>query len=202
MRRPKYPLPRRYWLYAGLSVALGALLFVNVFVFDRWTGERELWAYERADWLRAGAFLLAEAALFLLALLFAQRVGKLFRRNSAQNAQHEEQFRLAGIQPGEYACVWFDFEGGRRALIAERDGTYRLRLEEFEARAEEWRAVSGASVFSSLPEVKRALFFDYAFACKENAVRDAHGDAVFRGDRALTASPGGGTCPSSRNGGR
>ena len=75
MRRPKYPLPRRYWLYAALSVALAALLFVNVFVFDRWTGERELRAYERADWLRAGAFLLAEAALFLLTLLFAQKGG-------------------------------------------------------------------------------------------------------------------------------
>ena len=32
MKRQKYPLPRRYWLYAGLSVALSALLFVNVFV--------------------------------------------------------------------------------------------------------------------------------------------------------------------------
>ena len=93
MKRQKYPLPRRYWLYAGLSVALSALLFVNVFVFAHWTGERELWAYERADWLRAGAFLLAEAALFLLALLFVRRAGKLFRRNSAQNAQHEEQFQ-------------------------------------------------------------------------------------------------------------
>ena len=182
MRRPKYPLPRRYWLYAALSVALAALLFVNVFVFDRWTGERELRAYERADWLRAGAFLLAEAALFILMLLFAQRAGKLFRRNSAQNAQHAEQFRLAGIRPGEYACVWFDIEGGRRALVAEREGTYRLCVEEFEARAEEWRAVSGVSVFSSLPEVKRALFFDYGFACKENAVLDAHGDVVFRDD--------------------
>lgn len=39
MRRPKYPLPRRYWLYAALSVALSALLFVNIFVFDHWTGE-------------------------------------------------------------------------------------------------------------------------------------------------------------------
>ena len=55
MRRSKYPLPRRYWLYAGLLVALSALLFVNIFVFDHWTGEREFWAYERADWLRAGA---------------------------------------------------------------------------------------------------------------------------------------------------
>ena len=182
MRQPKYPLPRRYWLYAGLLVALSALLFVNIFVFDHWTGEREFWAYERADWLRAGAFLLAEAALFLLMLLFAQRAGKLFRRNSGQNAQHEEQFRLAGIRPGEYACVWFDIEGGRRALVAEREGTYRLRVEEFEARAEEWRAISGVSVFSSLPEVKRALFFDYDFACKENAVLDAHGDVVFRDD--------------------
>ena len=182
MRRPKYPLPRRYWLYVGLIVTLGALLFVNIFVFDHWTGERELWAYERADWLLTGAFLLAEAALSLLALFFAQRAGKLFRRNSAQNAQHAEQFRLAGIQPGEYACVWFDLEGGRRALVAERDGTYRLRLEEFEARAEEWRAISGVSVFSSLPEVKRALFFDHDFACKENAVLDAHGDVVFRDD--------------------
>ena len=82
----------------------------------------------------------------------------------------------------KYACVWFDIEGGRRALVAEREGTYRLRVEEFEARAEEWRAISGVSVFSSLPEVKRALFFDYDFACKENAVLDAHGDVVFRDD--------------------
>ena len=87
MRRPKYPLPRRYWLYVGLIVTLGALLFVNIFVFDHWTGERELWAYERADWLLTGAFLLAEAALSLLALFFRAKGGEAlspqFRAKSA-----------------------------------------------------------------------------------------------------------------------
>ena len=68
MGKTKFPLPKKYWMYVVLCAALGILLFVNIFITDGITGEKEFWDFTKQDWYHFALFLLTE---FLIILLMA-----------------------------------------------------------------------------------------------------------------------------------
>lgn len=43
-----------------------------------------------------------------------------------------------------------------------------------------WQDFDSVSVYDSLEELKKALYFDFDFYCDENAELDEHGDEEFK----------------------
>ena len=180
MRSTKFPLPKEYWMYIILCAALGILLFVNIFITDGITGEKEFWDFTQQDWYHFALFLLTEVLIILLMAFGAIKAGKLVNKQEKQVKQYFDQFKYAGTKPGDYDNIWFDFSGDERARIVKLSDVYYLYVESFNYKTESWDPVNNASVFHSLAEIKKVLFYEFDFFCEENAVLDRHGDEIFR----------------------
>lgn len=53
-------------------------------------------------------------------------------------------------------------------------------VESFDSKTESWNPVNTVSVFSTLAEIKKSLFYEFDFFCEENTVLDFDGDEMFR----------------------
>lgn len=79
MLRKKFPYPKRYWANIAAMCAASALLFVDIFVSDRPTGDKEFCDYGPTDWRGFALFMVSLVALVLLVFCFAARAGKYVR---------------------------------------------------------------------------------------------------------------------------
>ena len=180
MRNTKFPLPKKYWMYVILCAALGILLFVNIFITDGITGEKEFWDFAQQDWYHFALFILTEVFIILLMAFLAIKAGKLVNKQEKQVKQYFDQFKYAGTKPGDCDRIWFDFSGDERAKIVKLSDVYYLYVESFNYKTESWDPVNTVSVFRSLAEIKKALFYEFDFFCEENTVLNRHGDEIFR----------------------
>lgn len=180
MKNAKFPLQKKYWAYVILCLVLGILLFVNIFVLFEKTGGRELCNFTQQDWICFVLFLLTQALLIAWMAFFAIKGGKLLNKRDEQVEQYFDQFKYAGITPGDYDYVWFDFSSEERAKIAKSGDAFFLYVESFDEKTESWNAVNTVSVFSTLAEIKKSLYYDFDFFCEENTVFDQHGDEIFK----------------------
>lgn len=180
MRNTKFPLPKKYWIYVILCAASAILMFVNIFVTDGITGEKEFWDFTQQDWHHFTLFLVTEVLIILLMAFWAIKAGKLANKQEEQVKQYFDQLKYAGIKPGDCDHVWFDFCDDNRAQIVKMGDAYYLYVESFNFRTELWEPVNTVSVFGSLAEIKKTLFYEYDFFCEENTVFDQYGDATFR----------------------
>ena len=108
------------------------------------------------------------------------RAGKLSSNRQKQIENYFEGFRYTGIKPGDYDYIWFDFSGTERAKIAKMNDVFYLYVEAFDCETETWDAVNTVSVYDSLEDVRKTLFYEFDFFCEENAAIDKHGDEVFK----------------------
>lgn len=180
MKNTRFPLPKKYWMYIKALVALGVILFANIFIMVGLTEGKELRRFTQQDWLYFAIFLIIEIVIALLMFLFAIKAGKLSAARKKQMEQYFELFKYAGIGPGEYDHVWFDCSGVERAKIVKIGDAFHLYVEDFDQRTLDWTPANTVSVFKSMEEVKRALFYEFDFFCEENAIADEHGNAVFK----------------------
>lgn len=171
MRRPSLADSKAYWLCAAALVALSVLMFVLIFWMNSLTGERELWAFERADWYYFGGFLLAEA-LIVFALFRVALCANAIER--AQRLKREALVRAharAGFAPDDAAMVWLDAECARRAVIRAQDEGFRLAVEAFDFQTDQWRSLSGETPpYPTLEAVRTVLDEEYDFYCDEDTV--------------------------------
>lgn len=180
MKEANYPFPKKYWIYVVLCVVLGVLLFVNIFVTNGLTGEKEFWDFTQQDWSYFAAFLLTEIMIGLLLFFFAVNIRKLGIKRQQQIEEYFDQFKYAGIKPGDCDYIWFDFSGDERAKIVKLGDVYYLYVEGFDYKTKSWNAVNTVSAFGSLAEIKKVLFYEFDFFCEENTLLDKHGDEMFR----------------------
>ena len=180
MKKTEFPFPRKYWIYMSICGVFAILLFVNIFVTDGLTGEKEFWDYSQQDWCYFALFLLTEIVIALFMFLFAVKAGKLSINRQKQIENYFEGFRYTGIKPGDYDYIWFDFSGTERAKIAKMNDVFYLYVEAFDCKTETWNAVNTVSVSDSLEDVRKILFYEFDFFCEENAAIDKHGDEVFK----------------------
>lgn len=180
MRNTKSPLPKKYWIYIILCAVLGILLFVNIFITDGITGGKEVWDFTRQDWYHFAFFLVTEVLSIFILVFWAIKTGKLVNKQEEQVKQYFDQFKYAGIEPGGCEHIWFDFCDEKRAKIVKLSDVYYLYVESFNYRTELWEPVNTVSVFGSLAEIKKTLFYEYDFFCEENTVFDQYGDETFR----------------------
>ena len=183
MKKKTFPLPKKYWVYLFAFGVLAVLLFVNIFVTNGLTGEKEFWDFRQQDWCYFVLFLLTEIVIALFMFLFATKAGKLYMNKQKQIERYFEGFRYIGIKPGDYDYIWFDFSGTERAKIVKLNDVFYLYVEAFDPKTETWNAVNSVSVFDSLEEVRKTLFYEFDFFCEENAAIDEHGDEVFKETR-------------------
>lgn len=179
MRNTKFPLPKKYWACVILCLALGILLFAKTFLFWPARLEKESFATLRS---RIGAILFLLTQVLLTALMFflAKKAGKLLNKRDKQVRQSFDQIKYAGITPGDFDYVWFDFSGDERAKIVTSGDAYYLYVESFDSKTESWNPVNTVSVFPTLAEIKKSLFYEFDFFCEENTVLDFDGDEMFR----------------------
>lgn len=180
MKKAEFPFPKKYWIYVSVSGVFAILLFVNIFVTDGLTGEKEFGDFSQQDWCYFALFLLTEIVIALFMFLFAVKAGKLSVNRQKQIEHYFEGFRYIGIKPGDYDYVWFDFSGTERAKIAKLNDVFYLYIEAFDRKTETWNAVNTVRVSDSLEAVRKILFYEFDFFCEENAAIDEHGDEIFK----------------------
>ena len=89
--------------------------------------------------------------------------------------------KFSGIKPGDYDYIWFDFDMTERALILKQGEIYKLNVQEYDERTDDWNSVNSVSMYDDLNKLKYALFYEFDFFCEENAELDEHGDEMFKG---------------------
>lgn len=178
MKNVKSRLPKKYWVYVSAAAVFAVLLFVNLYITDKLTGEKEFGKYTKADWFYFAAFLLTEIILGLIMSIFAIKGGRLMAENSNKIAAFYDRLKYVGIKPGDYDYVWFDFSGAERAMIMKNGNSYMLYVEELDEH-DTWQAVNTVSVYDSLEALKKALFYELDFFCEENSELN-NGDEVFK----------------------
>ena len=157
------------------------ILFVNIFVTAAIINDKEIYEFPSYDWHYFIFFIISELLIGLLMFFFGTKAGKIMRQVDKQkDKQKYEQFKYAGVEPGDYDYVWFDFSGEERAKVLKQDDVFLLYVEAFDVRSEIWTSVNTVSCFDSIDAVKKSLFYDFDFYCDENALLDEHGDEMFR----------------------
>lgn len=182
MKYDRFPFPVKYWVYAALVFVLGILLFVNIFVTSELTGDKEFLDFTQQNWQYFVLSMLVECILGLLLFFFAFKARKLSVTRQKLIEQYYEESKFAGMKPGDVDYIWFDFNGDERAKIVKLGDVYYLYVENYDWKTESWTPINTVSVFDSLGEIKKALFYDFDFYCEENTVLDQHGNEVFRDD--------------------
>ena len=179
MSKKTIPLPTSFWVYLSLTVLCCVLMFVNIRVVIALTGGKELTDFNTDERRIFRCFLIAEALTVVLCFFFAWKSGRLLK---AGREAHFAQFRYTGIAPEDDLILWYDFSGYERAQIRERNGLFHLQVEEFDEKYLDgtWRLITVDSIYASLDDVKKALFFDYDFYCEENAELDSCGNEVYK----------------------
>lgn len=162
-------LPKKYWIYVAVVFVLAVLLFVNIFVTDGLTDEKEFSAFTQEDWLCFAAFILVEITLGVLMFVFAVKAGKLIKKHDKAQRERCAELKFAGIKQGDYDFVWFGAGGFERAKILKQSNAYYLYVESFDPKSEAWSPVNTVSVYQSLTELKDSLLEDFGFVCQENA---------------------------------
>ena len=183
MNKQNSSLPKRYWLYLIICAILGVLLFVNIFATDGLTGDKGFRDFARRDWLYFALFIGSELILILLMFVFSVKSGKLYGIYQKQTEEHFAQYKYAGIDPGDYTYVWFDFSGIERAKISQRDNCFYLHVDDFDEKSCTWSALGTVSVHSSMDEIKKYLFDECDFFCDANAILDKHGNEIYKDTR-------------------
>lgn len=173
MKKRPFPLPKKYRVYIALCLILYALIFADIFVVCG----LEVEDFTQQDWCYTAIFSLTGVLFFFLASSFWKKASRIF---DEQEKKYLDQFKYAEINPGDYDFIWFDFTGVERAKIVRSDGAYNLYVDFFDRETELWKPLDTVSVFSSLAELKEALFFEFDFYCEENAVIDRRGYEIFR----------------------
>ena len=86
MKKTEFPFPRKYWIYVSIFGVFAILLFVNIFVTDGLTGEKEFWDFSQQDWCYFALFLLTEIVIALFMFLFAVKDEQEGRREPCGGA--------------------------------------------------------------------------------------------------------------------
>lgn len=176
-KKTKAPLPKRYWFYVAICALMCIVLFASIFQMAA-AIPREIWEFSKEDWRIASCYFVLWIILTIITFIFATRAGNIHIKHFAGKA---EEYKYTGISPSDYDQVWLDFSCEERALIAVRDGKYILTVQEFDEQAEIWITLESNLEFSSLDEVKEALY-DSDFFCDANAEIDNHGEEIFKGE--------------------
>lgn len=84
MKNQKFPLPSKYWIYVSLCAVMMVLLFVNIFVSDAITGDKEFYEYDHSDWISFAFFVISELLMGVLMFFFGIRAGRILNQNGTQ----------------------------------------------------------------------------------------------------------------------
>ncbi len=178
----RFSFPKRYWIYIGVVFVCGVLLIGNILRTDSWTGDKPFSEFAQRDWQLFLLFLIEEMIIFAVMFLFAflgHRIGE--KREIAITAQWEKD-KYLGIKPGDYNYIWFDFANTERALISKQGDLFKLYVQEYDEHTGNWLSFNGVSIYESLEEIKKALYFEYDFYCEENTELDKYGNETFVGE--------------------
>jgi hypothetical protein len=173
--KDKSPHPERYF-YVSLICLI--LLFCNFYRTDSWTGDKPFSEFAQRDWQLFAVFMIEEIIIISVMLLFWILGQKKVKKLKISLAKKWETDIFLGIKPGDYDYVWFDFSNTERALILKQEDKYKLYVQEYDERTGEWVSLNGLSVYDSLEEIKKTLFYEHDFYCVENAELDKHGDEM------------------------
>lgn len=176
----RFPFPKRYWIYLGALFTCAVLLFANIFRTNAWMGDKPFSEYVQKEWVLAGVFLIEELIIAFFMVLFSVLAGRISIKRNQKIVADWEQNKFMGIQPDDYDYVWFDFSCTERALVLKQNNVYKLYIHEYDKHRGVWQALDSVSIYDSLAELKKALFFDFDFYCDENAKLDEHGDEEFK----------------------
>lgn len=174
--KDKFPHPERYFF---VSLICLILLFCNFYRTDSWTGDKSFSEFLARDWQLFAIFMIEEIIIICVMLVFWILGQKSIKKEKALFAEKWEKDKCLGIKPGDYDYVWFDFSMTERALILKQGDHFKLYVQEYNEHIGNWGYLNGVSIYDSLEEIKKTLFYEYDFYCEENAELDRYGDEIF-----------------------
>ena len=172
--------PKRYWVYLIVVLLCSVLLIGNIYRTDSWTGDKPFSEFSQYDWRLFFVFILEETAIAGVLFLFAFLGFRINKKRDSEITAQLEKDKYSGIKLADYDYVWFDFTNTERALILKQGTQFKLYVQEYDERTGNWESNSGVSVYDSLEEVKKALFYECDFYCEENAELDKYGDEIYK----------------------
>ena len=100
MKKPKFPSPKKYKIYISLCAMTAVLLFVNIFVTDAITGNKEFYEFGHSDWLYFTLFITSELLMVLLMFFFSARACKIrVRSTNKKRAFIINHTNILGLSP-------------------------------------------------------------------------------------------------------
>lgn len=180
MMEHRVKLPKKYWTFLSVVIISAILMFINIFIFDYLTGEKEFWDYNSTDIVLNLIFLGTESLYGAIMFFFAFKCGNIMREKTMLQRIIWYDNMYIGIKPGDYDYVWFDFEDEQRALIMKDGNSYKLYVEKYNETSQNWEAINTVSCYDSLDSLKKALYTDYEFYCDENSNFDERGEYELR----------------------
>lgn len=181
----RFPFPKRYYVYVTLVFVFAFLLLGNVFRTDGWTGDTPFSEFKQKEWFLFAIFMFEELVMVFLMFIFSVLAGKISKKRNQQIREDWERNKYADIKPGDYDYVWFDFSQCERALILKQDEMYKLYVDDYDEHSGNWQNLNQVSIYDSLEELKRALFFEFDFYCEENAELDKYGNERYKSKQKL-----------------
>ena len=165
-------------MYCVLMLLSFLFAFLNALRTDGWTGDKDLWDYSKSDWILTAIIACEEILLLSIGILFCVLACRIGTKVNTTRSNYYEARKLQDIEQvnSEFDYVWLDFSGFERALIKESNGTFLLTVQDFDEKTENWTSIGSVSVYPTLDDVKRSLFYDCDFYCDENAEFDKYGD--------------------------
>lgn len=161
------------------------LLLGNVFRTDGWTGDTPFSEFKQKEWFLFAIFMFEELVMVFLMFIFSVLAGKISEKRNQEIREDWERNKYADIKPGDYDYVWIDFSQCERALILKQDEMYKLYVDDYDEHSGNWQNLNQVSIYDSLEELKRALFFEFDFYCEENAELDKYGNERYKSKQKL-----------------
>ena len=159
------------------------LAFALFCIADSCIGYLPFSAFGQREWFRFTLFIAAEIVILAILIVSLYKIVKISNKRSEQILEHHRNIMADAAkkaEPCEYDYVWLDFGEDMRALVKKKGMFYHLTVQVYDEHTDDWRALGSLSLYNSLEEVKRTLFFDYNFHSDQNTVQDMYGNEIFR----------------------
>lgn len=173
----KFSSPERYYFIALICLIL---LFLNFYRTDSWTGDKPFSEFVGRDWQLFAVFLIEEFIIICVMVIFWFLGNKKIKEQNSKFIAQWRKEKYSGIKPGDYDYVWFDFSNTERAIILKQGEQFKLYIQEYDEHTDIWKGLRGVSFYDDLEDIKKALFYEYGFYCRENAELEKHGDEKYK----------------------
>ncbi len=146
IKKFKFPVSKRYWVYLTISIMLFVLAFILIYTMNPMIS-------------------IVSLPVELLGFYFFIKSEKIYRKSIVQRQiDYYSKFKYVSIKPEDYDHIWFNYIHSERLLINVKDGKYLVYWQAFDCNDERWiEQIPEGEWYDSWEELKLDWIEDYGF---------------------------------------